>query len=183
MDFSFDLLKVTDDDVICEACWELAMNAVNSNLQQNIASREEQQAISTQRGHTNVCLLCGCSLIKKQSDKILRENPTELQQSIINIIMREREPRQITSSDRVCHTCWLRVTRQALRQNRLDESRPAEAVLQPNEEQKQPLANPQITVSVETANTNPSEIILQDYRRAANTANHCVFASCNYTGP
>ncbi|KAL4713061.1 hypothetical protein ACJJTC_001115 [Scirpophaga incertulas] len=134
--------EVTDDDVICEACWELAMNAVNYNLQQNIASRDEQQASSSQRGHTN-----------------------------------------ITSFDRVCHTCWLRVKRQALRQNRLGESRPAEEVLQPNEEQEQPLENPQIPVSIETANTNPSEIILPDYRRAANTANHCVCGRAAGGGP
>lgn len=70
------------------------MAAVNQNLQQNISSGGEQAGPS-RRGHINVCVLCGCSIARRQSDIILRENPTELQQNTINIIQGRLEPRQV----------------------------------------------------------------------------------------
>lgn len=69
------------------------MDSVNQNLQQH--TNEGATAGPSPRGHSNVCLLCGCSLIRRQSDKVLKDSPTELQQNIMNIIKRKIEPRQV----------------------------------------------------------------------------------------
>uniref|UniRef100_A0A2A4JAT5 Uncharacterized protein n=1 Tax=Heliothis virescens TaxID=7102 RepID=A0A2A4JAT5_HELVI len=158
--------QITDDDYVCEACWELAMVAVNQNLQ--LDANEGEQSGPSHRGHINVCLLCGCSLVRRQSDKVLKDNPTELQQDMINIIQMKIEPRQLTTSDKVCHACWLRTKREALRVNRVNEMRPPEAMSQnENLSQNQETEvheNPQATDIGRS-----DSIILPDYKRAANT--------------
>lgn len=82
-----------EEDYVCEACRDLAMAAVNRNLQNQVSGSED--AGTSTRGHTNVCILCGCSTLRRQSDKIFRENPTEMQQSIINIIESRLAPREV----------------------------------------------------------------------------------------
>lgn len=47
--------QITNDDYVCEACWELSMAGVNQKFQQNTGN--EAQARTSQRGHTNVCIL------------------------------------------------------------------------------------------------------------------------------
>lgn len=69
------------------------MAAINQDLQQD--TDEPEQAGPSPWGHTHVCLLCGCSLIRRQSDNIVKDNPTELQQNMINIIQMKLETRQV----------------------------------------------------------------------------------------
>lgn len=71
------------------------MFSVNQQLQQEVSSNDNQQAESSHRGHTSVCLLCGSSILRRQSDRILRENPFELQQSMINILHSRLAQRQV----------------------------------------------------------------------------------------
>ncbi|CAK1583453.1 unnamed protein product [Parnassius mnemosyne] len=101
-------LIITEEDHICEACRDLAMFAVNQCLEHEVSGRSDQHAGPSHRGHTHVCLLCGCSILRRQSNKILRDNPTDLQSSITVIIENKLAPRQIMESDRVSHACWLR---------------------------------------------------------------------------
>ncbi|KAL4702935.1 hypothetical protein ACJJTC_008345 [Scirpophaga incertulas] len=81
---------VLEEDVICEACRDLAMAAVNSSLQSEV-SGSDVAGPSTRR-QTNACLLCGSSILNRRSDKILRENPNEMQQSIIDLITSKLAP-------------------------------------------------------------------------------------------
>ncbi|KAL4721470.1 hypothetical protein ACJJTC_008360 [Scirpophaga incertulas] len=90
---------VLEEDVICEACRDLAMAAVNSSLQSEV-SGSDVAGPSTRR-QTNACLLCGSSILNRRSDKILRENPNEMQQSIIDLITSKLAPREISSLDRI----------------------------------------------------------------------------------
>ncbi|CAH2071951.1 unnamed protein product, partial [Iphiclides podalirius] len=76
---------VLEDDYVCEACRDLAITAVNINLRE-VPGNEEAGPSTRKKGHKNVCLLCGCSLLIRQSNKILRENPTDVQQCVKNII-------------------------------------------------------------------------------------------------
>lgn len=71
------------------------MFSVNENLQQDSSGNIDQQAGSSHQGHTNVCLLCGLSTLRRRSDKILRSNPSQLQQSMINIIESRVAPREV----------------------------------------------------------------------------------------
>ncbi|XP_075984951.1 uncharacterized protein LOC142982375 [Anticarsia gemmatalis] len=159
----------------------MSIVAVNQNLELNTTN--DDQAGPSQRGHVNVCLLCGCSIARRQSDKILRDNPTELQQSMINIIKTKIEPRQVTPSDKVCHPCWLRTKRETLRINRIDELRIPDEMPQIEENVIHDHEPPQNLHVDETARPNIIEnITLPDYRRAANTGNHCVFTDCTNTG-
>ncbi|KAL4703261.1 hypothetical protein ACJJTC_009236 [Scirpophaga incertulas] len=84
--------KVLEEDVICEACRDLAMAAVNSSLQSEV-SGSDVAGPSTRR-QTNACLLCGSSILNRRSDKILRVNPNEMQQSIIDLITSKLAPRE-----------------------------------------------------------------------------------------
>lgn len=72
------------------------MAAVNQNVQQN--TDNEPQAGTSHRGHINVCILCGCSLVRRQSNKILIDNPTEMQLQMIEKIKRHKEPQQVCAS-------------------------------------------------------------------------------------
>ncbi|XP_041988982.1 uncharacterized protein LOC121740371 [Aricia agestis] len=181
---------ITEADRVCEACRDLAMFSVNENLHQ-ATGNNEQQSGSRPRGHTEVCLLCGCSIHRRQSDKILRENPTDLHQSMINIIESRVAPRQINETDRVCHVCWLRTQREARRMNTLDNTRsppvasseshePIQDDLQPSED-VEPSNRPSGSNHPEPSMASNQGLVLPNYRRAANSNNHCVFPNCNST--
>ncbi|CAH2071949.1 unnamed protein product, partial [Iphiclides podalirius] len=101
---------VLEDDYVCEACRDLAITAVNINLRE-VPGNEEAGPSTRKKGHKNVCLLCGCSLLIRQSNKILRENPTDVQQCVKNII-ESRVSQEISSSDELCQACWLRIKRE-----------------------------------------------------------------------
>ncbi|GBP34175.1 hypothetical protein EVAR_30727_1 [Eumeta japonica] len=140
-------LIITDDDNICESYWELAMAAVNRALQEEGNPPDGQQAsTSCNRGHTHVCILCGCSTLRRQRDIILRENPTELHTSMVTIIEQRIAPRQLAQSDCACHPCWLRIKREVHRRNSVDAARvevqqPDDGALlgnEPNERQGSP---------------------------------------------
>ncbi|VVC87890.1 unnamed protein product [Leptidea sinapis] len=91
--------SITDSDVVCEGCWELAMGAVNQVLQEEINPQGGQQASSSNRGHSQVCILCGCSILRRQSDLIFRENPSQLQIQVVSIIEGRISPRQVSHND------------------------------------------------------------------------------------
>ncbi|CAG4990707.1 unnamed protein product [Parnassius apollo] len=104
---------ITEDDYICEACRDLAIS-VNHSLQE-ISGIDNQQPRPSPQGHTSVCLLCGCSLLRRKSDRILRDNPMDLHKLMFTIIENRVAPRQVTETDKVCHPCWLRTQREARR--------------------------------------------------------------------
>lgn len=80
------------------------MFRVNVNLQQEVSGNDDQPCGPSHRGHTHVCLLCGCSTLHRQRDRILRDNPTELHQSVINIIESRVAPRQVRHNYELTHT-------------------------------------------------------------------------------
>lgn len=83
------MLQVTEADYICDACCQMAMQAVDSNPANEPSS-------SSLRGHTNVCILCGISLRNRQSHPIVTENLNDLQQAMNTEIINRAEPRQVT---------------------------------------------------------------------------------------
>lgn len=72
------------------------MFSVNRDLQQEVSANDNQQAESSHQGHAHVCLLCGSSILRRQSDLILRNNPTQLQITMRNIIESRVAPRQVS---------------------------------------------------------------------------------------
>ncbi|KAL4702082.1 hypothetical protein ACJJTC_002281 [Scirpophaga incertulas] len=108
---------VTEDDYICEACFDLAMQTVNAQLTDN--SERDRCAGPSRRGHTEVCLVCGRSLANRQSHVILRDQD----QAVIQIIQNRLSPRQVSQYDRSCHACWMSARREATRNQQVDEGR------------------------------------------------------------
>ena len=49
-------------------------------------------------GHSKVCLMCGRSILRRKSDLILHNNPSELQQTIATIIVNFVEPREVSQA-------------------------------------------------------------------------------------
>ncbi|KAJ8728927.1 hypothetical protein PYW07_006623 [Mythimna separata] len=111
--------EVTEEDYICEACFYLAMQGVNDELHGN----NDRSAGSSHRGHREVCLLCGRSLVKLQSHLVLSPSTSSHHVKIAEIVERTIAPRQISSSDRLCHACFMKVKRDALRSDVHDEAR------------------------------------------------------------
>ncbi|XP_050685540.1 uncharacterized protein LOC126979974 [Leptidea sinapis] len=157
------------------------MATVNHNLPSEVSGGVE--AGTSTRGHTNVCLLCGCSILQQQSDIVLRENPTEMQQSIYNIIESRVAPRQISSVDHICHACWMRTKREVIRMNRQDENRPLRDLTDVDVQQDE--SQPNEAAPAEPTQLEPSvrthQIVLPHYRRAANSTHNCVFPNCSST--
>ncbi|CAH2105465.1 unnamed protein product [Euphydryas editha] len=168
---------VLEEDIVCEACRDLAIFSVNENFQQDLSGNADQQAGPSHRGHTNVCLLCGLSTLRRRGDKILRSNPSELQLCMIAIIESRVQPRKITHNDFVCHPCWLRVQREARRRATADDFRSQPSASPQQEEPEVLEQQPQVSQS-EEATHSVNEVTLPDYRRAANTNHHCVFPNC-----
>lgn len=54
-----------------------------------------QCSMLSSRGHMNVCALCGCSLRNRKRDRIVRENPSLLQQAIHTELQNRIAPRQV----------------------------------------------------------------------------------------
>lgn len=97
------MLQITESDHICEACWSLAMRSVNEILHAD-NSADMGHAGSSQHcvGHHKVCIFCGRSILKRQSNIVLKDNPTELESTIINYVSSKIAPRE------VCYTHLLR---------------------------------------------------------------------------
>ncbi|XP_060807317.1 uncharacterized protein LOC132903317 [Amyelois transitella] len=172
---------MNENDFVCEACRDLLIFAINDNLQQEVTSGDGEQAGSSQRGHTNVCLLCGCSITQRQSDRILRDNPNELHQSMIDIIKNKVAPRQVTTTDRVCHACWLRTQREVRRMHHVDSEhgqQSASDISQDREESSD--LNERRPEGVEDE-TITQTILIPGYKRAANNNKRCVFLNCPQT--
>ncbi|XP_045455076.1 uncharacterized protein LOC123664602 [Melitaea cinxia] len=103
-----------------------------------------------------------------------------MQQTIITIIESKLAPREITPSDRVCHACWLRTKREAVRMNNQDENRQPLIEITDNEQQEQNRPAPaEIPQSELTSTMETQRIVLPDYRRAANSTHTCVFPNCS----
>ncbi|KAL4706282.1 hypothetical protein ACJJTC_017449 [Scirpophaga incertulas] len=102
--------------------WKKMLSVKHVGIQSEVSGRDV--AGPSTRRQTNACLLCGSSILNRRSDKILRENPNEMQQSIIDLITSKLAPREISSLDRICHTCWVRSQREIIRGNLHNENRP-----------------------------------------------------------
>lgn len=118
----------------------------------------------------------------------------------------------------MCHTCWLRTKREALRSNRLDGARfqtasvevlPDHQPLGQNESENmvnvqtisehdlqrlpgnepvsnesavnEPAANEPAANEPALDNVNTQNVVIPDYRRAANSNHRCVFPNCHST--
>ncbi|VVC91315.1 unnamed protein product [Leptidea sinapis] len=147
-----------EDDYVCEACRDLAMATVNHNLPSDVSGGVE--AGTSTRGHTNVCLLCGCSILQRQSDIVLRET-TEMQQYIYNIIESRVAPRDISSVDRICHASWMRTKREVIRMNRQDENRPLRNLTNVDVQQDETQTN-------EAAPAEPTQLEPSNYHEPPN---------------
>ncbi|CAG5024191.1 unnamed protein product [Parnassius apollo] len=133
------MTNITEEEYICEACFDVSMQSINAQIHGN--NECHPSACSSRLGHTQVCPVCGRSLLNRQSDYIHKENPSSLTLRMINLIRATVAPRQISQYDRVCHACWLRFKRQALLTQQQDERRGLEGDETPHgqEEVEQPV--------------------------------------------
>ncbi|KAL4709762.1 hypothetical protein ACJJTC_004598 [Scirpophaga incertulas] len=93
-------------DFICHACWEL--------ITQNVEQLPEV------RGHRNVCVACGRSILRVRSRSLLRPEMSERDHFILRIIAEWIQPLQIQAQDEVCLPCWLRAQRVAINHQEQD---------------------------------------------------------------
>ncbi|KAL4713350.1 hypothetical protein ACJJTC_016818 [Scirpophaga incertulas] len=128
----------------------------------------------------HVCLLCGCSIAQRQSDKILRDNPNELQQSMIDIIKNRVAPRQVTASDRVCHACWLRTQREVRRMHRVESERIQRPASDVTDQEESSVVDEVRPHNVENESITQN-VVIPGYKRAANSNRRCVFPDCSQT--
>ncbi|CAG4958305.1 unnamed protein product [Colias eurytheme] len=109
---------ITEEDYICEPCNNLLMRSVNEQL---ATSCDNAQASgSSQQGRRQVCSLCGRSILNRQSHPIVIDNPSEEQIQILAVIQSRITPRQVSSYDKICHSCWMSCKRAALRTQQVD---------------------------------------------------------------
>lgn len=85
--------QITEEDYICEACFHLSMKTVNAQLIEN--NEQDRFAGSSRRGHTQVFLLCGRSVVNLRSHVIMRENASNDEQAVIQIMENRIAPRQV----------------------------------------------------------------------------------------
>lgn len=98
---SYFILQITEHDNICQACLDSLIMRVNEIIHGEISSNDNQLPGSSHTqavGHSKVCLMCGCSILRRKSDQILRSNPSELQQMIATIIINSIEPREVSQT-------------------------------------------------------------------------------------
>lgn len=69
------------------------MQTINAQIHGN--NECEPSAGSSRRGHTQVCPVCGRSLLNRQSDHIIKQNPSSLTLRMINLIKSTVAPRQV----------------------------------------------------------------------------------------
>ncbi|KAL4702413.1 hypothetical protein ACJJTC_003395 [Scirpophaga incertulas] len=98
--------NVFGTDFICHACWEL--------ITQNVEQLPEV------RGHRNVCVACGRSILRVRSRSLLRPEMSERDHFILRIIAEWIQPLQIQAQDEVCLPCWLRAQRVAINHQEQD---------------------------------------------------------------
>ncbi|KAF9823579.1 hypothetical protein SFRURICE_011885 [Spodoptera frugiperda] len=171
---------ITEEDYICEPCNELLMRTVNQKL--TTSCDGAQASGSSQPGRRQVCSICGRSTHNRQSHAIVIDNPSEEQRRINAVIQTRIAPRQISSSDKICHACWMSCKRAAIRIDHADDARgvyTTEEVEVETGDSEPFTAEPvheNLDVPSEVAS---SEIMMENYRRAANTASHCLFPQCS----
>ncbi|CAG5023205.1 unnamed protein product [Parnassius apollo] len=86
------IYMITEEDYICEACFDVSMQSINAQIHGN--NECHPSACSSRLGHTQVCPVCGRSLLNRQSDHIHKENPSSLTLRMINLIRATVAPRQ-----------------------------------------------------------------------------------------
>ncbi|KAH9642810.1 hypothetical protein HF086_012304 [Spodoptera exigua] len=132
------------------------------------------------------------TILQKSKDRLMLLYKQELRHV--------RYPFYISSSDRICHACWMSCKRAAIRIEHADDARGVATTEEVQVETTTEEVQVETTteeVQVETGDSElitaepvhesldlpsvvaPSEIILENYRRAANTASHCLFPQCN----
>ncbi|CAH2088882.1 unnamed protein product [Euphydryas editha] len=79
----------------------------------------------------------------------------------------------ISHSSHVCMTCWLRTKREVERSSHQDQGRIQPEAANNEQEGQLPMESNELSHS--------SEVVLPNYKRAANTSNHCVFPNCRTT--
>ncbi|CAG5052390.1 unnamed protein product [Parnassius apollo] len=151
------------------------MISVNRSLQE-IFGFDDQQPRPSHQGHASVCLLCWCSILRRQSEIILRNNPRDLHQLMFTITEHRVAPRQVTETDKVF---WLRIQREAHHTHEVN--RPQSVTEELSTADMPILAEVQPSVSNEEVSRTPNGLTLPDYRGAANNNNRCVFSNCNST--
>lgn len=95
----FYILQITEHDNICQACLDTIMMRVNQIIHGEISSNDNQLPGSCHTqvvGHSNVCLMCGCSILRRRADQILRSNPSELQEMITTVILNSIEAQEVS---------------------------------------------------------------------------------------
>ncbi|RVE39951.1 hypothetical protein evm_015399 [Chilo suppressalis] len=112
--------ELTNTDYICQACWELGTAQVSGA--NNVPVQERQV------GHINVCVGCGRSILRRDSRIIVRENASNEENQIVNVISRWIIPRQLTPTDQACMPCWLRARRVLTRHQIVDDNRDDETI-------------------------------------------------------
>ncbi|XP_072936633.1 uncharacterized protein [Epargyreus clarus] len=195
---------VMETDYVCEACRTLALRTINISLSEGDGASTSHHSV----GHTKVCILCGRSVMKRQSNAVLRTHPTSVQQNIASIVSDLIQPSEVTSSSQLCQACWLKLKRRASRQqqselmeeeviNQLNEdpnivnaensilspSSPVRATVEQTVspsvvEPAPPAVENSLPAMRHSAPTAGTGIILNNYKRAANTASHCIFPEC-----
>nr|XP_049701353.1 uncharacterized protein LOC126055576 isoform X3 [Helicoverpa armigera] len=202
------LFQVTSENVVCQACWDLAQDVVLG-----------RRAIDapTQVGHSSVCLRCGRSLLARRFNHLLR-NDSARESAIYNVIREWILPQTVDEASRICHSCWILADRAAVHMStgpstssqsnpppaqssvgvsvgQLDENHdnilhePENVSIQPeqnqgNDDVHEPsveLHSPSAPI-VEPVQQHPEPtIVLPDYMRAVETERRCFIEGCQRT--
>uniref|UniRef100_A0A2A4J1P3 UBX domain-containing protein 4 n=1 Tax=Heliothis virescens TaxID=7102 RepID=A0A2A4J1P3_HELVI len=167
---------ITQEDYICEPCNELLMRSINQQLP--TSGDGAPTSGSSRPGRRQVCSICGRSTVNRQSHAIVIDSPSEQLKQINSVIQTRIAPRQISSSDRICHACWTSCKRAATRIEHADDGRgvaTTEEVQVDTDNSEIMTAEPVHESLDQPSVVTPNEITLENYRRAANTASHCLF--------
>ncbi|RVE41010.1 hypothetical protein evm_014339 [Chilo suppressalis] len=96
--------EITPSDHICHACWELATHSSTS-----------ESTTTRHVGHRHVCVVCGRSILRMRTRRIVIQEPNEQEQRMIDVINNWIRPREVFPEDEACIPCWLRAQRASRR--------------------------------------------------------------------
>ncbi|KAL4708467.1 hypothetical protein ACJJTC_014349 [Scirpophaga incertulas] len=166
---------IMEGDYICELCNDRLMRSINEQLA--TSSDSAQASGSSQQFRRQVCSLCGRSIINRQSHHTVIDNPSEEQRQILSVVHSRISPRQMSPDDKICHACWMSCKRAAQRNQQVDDVR--RVIIDEGED----LVATELVIQNEEAPTEAisGDITLENYKRAANTASHCLFPGCTNT--
>ncbi|KAL4713135.1 hypothetical protein ACJJTC_004521 [Scirpophaga incertulas] len=166
-----------EGDYICELCNDRLMRSINEQLA--TSSDSAQASGSSQQFRRKVCSLCGRSIINRQSHHTVIDNPSEEQRQILSVVHSRISPRQMSPDDKICHACWMSCKRAAQRNQQVDDVR--RVIIDEGED----LVATELVIQNEEAPTEAisGDITLENYKRAANTASHCLFPVNTHSVP